>query len=250
MPAAAARKPATRKPAARKPATRKAPTRDQRNARALERARNGHAKPRARTAPATHRRKSGAVARPATRSAPRPKAAPRTTARPVARPIARVAQGSASVLLDQLVRGRTWVGFIGVLLAGIVFLNVSVLETNRGIARTDAKAAELERTNSTMREKVAALGSPERIQELAEARGYVLPLPGDVTYIKPNRHRDAKLASHRIEPPGGETVLATAAPPAAQPPAPEPTATTPQSATPPSAIPPEPVAATAPVATP
>jgi cell division protein FtsL len=172
------------------PATRpKTGTRAARNQRALQRARNTHAG--TRTAPAP-RRKSG----PATRPRPVRRATPTQAPR-----VARIAQGSASVVLDQLLRGRSWVALVGALLAGIVFLNVSVLELNRGIARTDAKSATLERTNSTLRERVATLGSAERIQRLAEQRGYILPQPGDVTYLHPATPSQARLAAARIQPP-------------------------------------------------
>jgi cell division protein FtsB len=98
-------------------------------------------------------------------------------------------------------RGQSWVILVGVLLAGIVFLNVSVLELNRGIASTDAKAGALERSNSSLRARVAALDSSERIQRLAEQRGYVLPQPGSVTYLRPHAKRDARLAATRITEP-------------------------------------------------
>jgi cell division protein FtsL len=148
-------------------------TRAARNARALERAR---------TAPAAPRRKSGPVRKP--------------SAAPV--PVRRVA---GSLVLDRLLRGRTWVVVIGALLAGIVFLNVSVLQLNRGIATTDSKAATLERTNSSLRERVATLNSAERIQRLAEQRGYILPQPGDVSYLKPASPAQARLAAQRITAP-------------------------------------------------
>jgi hypothetical protein len=255
MPAAAARKPA-RKPPARKPAGKPAArgrqaatTRAARNARALERARNGHPT-KGRAAPAAPRRKSGPAARPkpATRVA-----APRVATRP----LARAAQGGASAVLDGLLRGRGWVVLVGVLLAGIVFLNVSVLELNRGIARTDARATALERKNSTMRERVATLGSVQRIQRLAEMRGFLLPQPGDVTYVSPNRDRDARLAVTRMQPPAG-TVETTTPVPVPEPApvedaAPVETATPaaePAPVAPPPAASPEPVTAIAPPAAP
>src|SRR4051812_29547709 len=156
-----------------------------------------------RTAPAAPRRKSG----PVHRSYPQRTSAPRT----IARPLARAAQGSAALLLDRLLRGRGWVALVGALLAGIVFLNVSVLELNRGIAKTSARAATLERSNSTLRARVAKLDSAERIQSAAEARGFVLPQPGDVTYVRA-RHGDAELAAKRIEPPASNQSTGVAAP--------------------------------------
>jgi cell division protein FtsL len=174
----------------RAPAKRAQPsTRAARNARALERARNH--------APAAPRRKSG------------PAPARRPVATPAPRAARRVAKGSATILLDRLLRGRAWVALVGVLLVGIVFLNVSVLELNRGIATTDAKSAALERTNSGLRSRVAKLDSAERIQQLAQAKGFILPQPGAITYLKPRPSIDARLAAQRITAP---TVTQTAAP--------------------------------------
>ena len=211
----------------RAPAKRAAPkkgapaTRAQRNQRALANARASQraaARPATRTAPA--RRKSGPAARP-TR-------APRTTAAPS--PVARVLTSRGMPLIDRLLRGPAWVVIVGALLAGIVFLNVSVLELNRGIARTDAQAAVLERVNSGLRARVGKLDSGERIQQLAAARGFVMPQPGDVTFVKPRRS-DARLAAQRIKPPTptvatDSTSTATTTAPAGT------TPTTPSTATP------------------
>lgn len=166
-----------------------------------------------RPAPATPRRKSGPAPRPKRVGAPpRTTTRPRTTARPrtATRPIARAAQGSAALVLDRLLRGRGWVGLVGVLLVGIVFLNVSVLELNRGIATTSARATALERSNSKLRARVGKLDSAERIQREAEARGFVLPQPGDVSYLKPHSS-DAMRAAKQIEKPNGSTPGGTAA---------------------------------------
>jgi cell division protein FtsB len=110
--------------------------------------------------------------------------------------------------IDRLLRGPAWVVIVGALLAGIVFLNVSVLELNRGIARTDAQAGVLERTNSGLRARLAKLDSGERIQQLAADRGFVMPQPGDVTFVKPRRS-DARLAAQRIKPPAVPVTDAT-----------------------------------------
>lgn len=169
----------------------------------------------ARTAPLAPRRKSGPAPRRAPVAAPPPAA------------VARIAQGSATLLLDRLLRGRAWVALVGILLTGIVFLNVSVLELNRGIARSDAQSATLERTNSSLRSRVAGLDSTERIQRLAEARGFILPQPGDVTYLRPGGAAEARLAAARVQPPAAGTQPTSAAPSA---PATVPTAASPPSA--------------------
>jgi cell division protein FtsL len=235
-PATATREAAPRRAAPRKAATTgksTAPTRSQRNARAIAGARASQraaaapaARPRPRPGPA--RRKSGAATRKRTA--------------PAASPVARVLNSRGMPLLDRILRGPAWVVMLGVLLAGIVFLNVSVLELNRGIARTDAKAADLERTNSALRTRVAKLDSGERIQELATERGYVLPEPGQVTFLR-GRATDAKLAAERIVPPADSTTTTTGTTTTATPPA-----TTTSTATPPatttSSTAPAPVAAT------
>ncbi|HEY0633568.1 MAG TPA: hypothetical protein VGC98_16045 [Thermoleophilaceae bacterium] len=181
----------------RAPAKKSPTTRAQRNARAIANARTAQragAAPATRTAPgrtAPARRKSGPAAKPAPR---------KRTAAPAASPVARVLNSRGMPLVDGVLRGPGWVVMLGALLAGIVFLNVSVLELNRGIARTDAKSAELERTNSGLRARVAKLDSGERIQALAEARGFVMPQPGDVNYVR-ERGANVRLALQRITPP-------------------------------------------------
>jgi cell division protein FtsB len=176
----------------------------------------------ARTAPVAPRRRSGPVRKPMPQRT--------VTARPA---LARVAQGSAALLLDRLLRGRAWIGLVGVLLAGIVFLNVSVLELNRGIAGTAAKSTALERTNSTLRQRVATLDSAERIQRMAEARGFRLPQPGDVTYVRPSS-ATARLAAKNITAPASVATSTTNTPTASTTPAATQTATpvTPSSVTP------------------
>jgi cell division protein FtsB len=135
-------------------------------------------------------------------------------------------------LVDRVLRGPFWVVMLGALLAGIVFLNVSVLELNRGIAQTDSKAAALERTNSSLRSRVAKLDSGERIQQLAAARGFVMPQPGDVTFLSP-RGSDAKLAARRITAPTPDTTAVPTATttPTTTTPAPTTTTTTPPATT-------------------
>lgn len=203
--AAAAPRRSAAKGAAAAPARQKRASRNSKalaNARATQRA---GAAPATRTAPA--RRKSGPAAKPRQR--------PQRAPQPQSSPVARVLNSRGMPLLDRLLRGRGWVLIVGALLAGIVFLNVSVLELNRGIAQTDAKSAALERTNSDLRSRVAKLDSGERIQQLAAKKGFVLPAPGDVTYVRPRPRLDAKLAAKRISEPAGETVAtsgATAAP--------------------------------------
>jgi cell division protein FtsL len=197
-PAGGTKRPAKTRSAAKAPTRTPPAARAQRNSRAIANARatqRAAAAPATRTAPA--RRKSGPATRPARA---RPTTAPS--------PVARVLQARGMPLIDRLLRGPAWVVIVGALLAGIVFLNVSVLELNRGIAKTDAQAGVLERVNSGLRARVAKLDSGERIQQLAADRGFVMPQPGDVTFVKP-RSSDARLAAQRIKPPAAPATDAT-----------------------------------------
>src|SRR3954453_19012077 len=229
----APRKPATsRKPAAAgKSSARKsssATARSERNERALAKAR---ATQRAR--PAAQRARAVTAPRPAQAPARRKSGAakPRRATRPAASPVARVLNSRGMPLVDRILRGPGWVVMLGALLAGIVFLNVSVLELNRGIARTDTKSAQLERVNSALRARVARLDSGERIQGLAAARGVGMPMPGDVTYVR-ERASNGSLAAQRMVPPTPTTPMPTPTPTSTVPTSTTTTSTAPTSAQP------------------
>jgi len=191
-------------------------------------------------------RAATAPARPRTappRRAPRPAPAPRrrsgaTVPKRTRRApgIARVLEAPAARLLDALLTGRAWIVLIGVLLAGIVFFNVSLLGLNQGITRDSARAQALEQQNAQLRLAVADLGSSERIQQLAEKRGMIMPAAGQVTYLRSHKS-DARKAARNIQVPATQrpaTPAQTTVTQAGQPSA----ATPPPAATPPAASPP------------
>jgi hypothetical protein len=165
--------------------------------------------------PSPRERRPGGPRRPAVteRPAPRP---PRRRRAPGALLRGRLAAVRPAALLDRLLRGRAWVALIAVLLAGIVFLNVTLLEINGSIARMDADAAERERENAVLRLRIARLGSSERIQAAAARLGFAPVEPGRIGYLTPTR-RDAARAARALErwgpptPPGGEVASAPAA---------------------------------------
>jgi hypothetical protein len=134
-------------------------------------------RPQTRPRPAPPRRRSGATTRPRTQTG-----RARTAARSGAIP-----RGNFIAVLDRLLRGPAYIAAVGILLAGIVFFNVDVLELNHGIASTDSRAAQLKRDNAALTLQLAQLGSSERIQRLALAAGLVLPQPGDVRYLRAHR---------------------------------------------------------------
>jgi cell division protein FtsL len=190
---------------------------------------------------------------PHTRPAPRRKtarhAAPSRTTAPArrvsghARPAAPAARAVAlprgARVLDALLTGRIWIGLIGVLLAGIVFFNVDLLQMNREITQMADKATVIKRENDRLRHDYARLASSERIQEAAAALGLVYPAAGEVRYLQSQPKRDAHNASNRIIAPMEEAMpepLATPVAPITPTTPVTPTATTPPTTT---TLPPE-----------
>ena len=161
-------------------------------------------------ASATPRRSAVSGPAPARRHSPTPRrVAHPGRQRPAPKPAARSGPGRprpAGGLLDRLLRGRGLIALVGVLLAGIVFMNVHLLELNGGIGSMSERAAELRRQNADLRLEVARLGSSERVQRLAAEAGFTMPRPGEVTYLEPDRGADARHAARtldRAEPPAG-----------------------------------------------
>jgi cell division protein FtsL len=150
-----------------------------------------------------------------------------------------------SGVLDALLSGRGWIALIGVLLAGIVFFNVDLLQMNRDIARDAERAAALKRESARLRLEVARLASSERIQEAASGLGLVLPAPGQVRYLNAHPGRDARRAAKRITepdgtltPPAPASASDSAVPPAAATAPADPAATTSPTTPPPVTTPP------------
>jgi cell division protein FtsL len=185
-----------------------------------------------RRAPA-HRRVSGPASAPAVAFPVRVWSAP----------FARAARRRTGGVLDALLAGRGWIGLVFVLLAGIVFFNVDLLQMNRDIAQNADRISALKREIARDRLDVARLASSERIQESAAQLGLVLPAPGEVRYLKARPTRDARQAAKRITAPNlsyvppdpvdnaPEPVAPTATDPAAT----DPTTTTDPAATDPAA---------------
>jgi cell division protein FtsL len=200
--AAAATTPRPASPARRAPATRKAPARHSTRRRVSSRAGG-----------ATQRRMSGAAPGAAAVALP---------VRVLNAPFARAARARTGSLLDALLSGRGWIALVFVLLAGIVFFNVDLLQMNRDIARNADRISALKRENARLLLDEARLASSERIQEAAAQLGFVLPAPGEVRYLKARPTRDAGQAVKRITTPN--LTFVAPEPVAPEPVAPEPVA--------------------------
>ncbi len=147
-------------------------------------------------------------------TAPLPTRKPAPARKPAAKQ-APTRQPTGAMVLDKLLSGRGWIGLLFVLLAGIVFFNVDLLQMNREIARNADRAAAVKTENARLRTDLARLGSSERIQQVAARAGLVLPAPGEVRYLRAAPSADAKRAAERID--GGAAAapeVAPAVPPA------------------------------------
>jgi cell division protein FtsL len=120
---------------------------------------------------------------------------PRRTARPAPvgppRPLGvRIGQFVRALpdhaLLDRIIRGRVWIPLLGVLLVGIVAMQVTVLKLNAGIGRSLQQTTALQGENELLRANVARLSDSERIEALAARLGMVMPPPQEDRFITPS----------------------------------------------------------------
>jgi hypothetical protein len=160
----------------------------------------------------------GATAAPATpRQMPIP-SRPRPVRRRVARP-ARTAPLSARALgfvqslpdralVDRLVRGRAWIPLLGVMLAGIVAMQVELLKLNSTIGHGIDRSATLQSQNEQLRASVAGLADDQRIEGLAAKMGMVMPSPDNVVFVAPQGGADVQQAVGKMRAPDA-SALAT-----------------------------------------
>src|SRR4051812_33130546 len=78
-------------------------------------------------------------------------------------------------VIDGLLRGRAWIWLIGVLLGGIVAMQVSLLKLNAGISRAVTASSTIERQNADIEADIARLSSVERVRAAADREGMVMP---------------------------------------------------------------------------
>jgi cell division protein FtsL len=183
-------------------------------------------------APAAPRRVSG-PARPATRPTARPTARP--SARPATRPAARPSGESVRVrraprtaaprtaaaprrplgvraaaylrtlpdhsVLDRVVRGRLWIPLLGVLLVGIVAMQVEVLKLNASVGHAMVRASTLQSRNQQLRVDVSQLSDDQRIMADAANMGMAMPAPSTPKFVAENGRTDLARALSNIHAP-------------------------------------------------
>jgi hypothetical protein len=111
---------------------------------------------------------------PARAQRPRPRPRPRPRATPKRKPRART--GVAG--------GLVWIIVAGVLLAGIVALNVAVLRLNVKLDRLNGEREQLRGGNAAISSQLSSAASSPRIQNLAQKRLGLVPAdPATMTYV-------------------------------------------------------------------
>jgi hypothetical protein len=86
-------------------------------------------------------------------------------------------------LLDRIVRGRLWIPLLGVLLVGIVAMQVEVLKLNAGIGRAMIRTAALQTQNQRLRDTVSQQADPNRLMTDAADQDMQMPAPSQPKFL-------------------------------------------------------------------
>jgi hypothetical protein len=115
-------------------------------------------------------------------------------------------------MVDRLVRGRTWIGLLCILLIGLVGLNVSLLKLNAAAGRNAEWAKKLRVDHADLQARVSRLRSAAHIQAEGRSMGLVMPAAADVHYLNSNPLRDARQAANRkrLTPPWSDDDIVSA----------------------------------------
>ena len=151
-----------------------------------------HAAVRTRTAPIHPRRVSG----PARRLAP---AGPVPRGRTGA--FERISRIPDHRVVDRVLRSRGCIWLIGILLGGIVAMQVSLLRLNSGISRAVQTQSTLEKQNMALQSSIAELTSGERVTTAAAGGQMIDPPAGQTRYVEAHPRTDPARAARRYKPP-------------------------------------------------
>lgn len=182
-------------------------------------------KRRARSARTSGRSPAARVATPSRRASPKRSPRTRSSAAPARRTAAKHsritppggiamlpvhavggAAGAVGGMADSgvvigMTRGRIWIGVLGILLGGIVGLNVWGLSLSASTTGIAGKIDELERKNSVLEGTNAKRLSSDRIQRAAGRLGLITPTPKAISFVEV-KENDAAKAAQRLA--GGE----------------------------------------------
>jgi cell division protein FtsL len=107
-----------------------------------------------------------------------------------------------STLLDRVIRGRIWIPLLGVLLVGIVAMQVAILKLNAGVGAAIQQTTSLQSRNDALRESVTGLSNEQRIETIAARHGMVMAPPDSVKFLHPGGSGYVHAAAANIHSPG------------------------------------------------
>jgi hypothetical protein len=164
------------------------------------------------TAPAPARKAPVRRKPPALKAAPARKAPVRKPPAPRKAPTRRpggqlipIAAGAAtavrqlpdSSLMVRMTRGRVWIGVLGVLLVGIVAINVVTLSLSATAGHIEGNIQALEEENSLLSGRDARLYGSARVQHEAAAFGLVAAPSDGISYLQASK-QDVAIAAQRL----------------------------------------------------
>ncbi|HEU4707131.1 MAG TPA: hypothetical protein VFS64_08095 [Solirubrobacterales bacterium] len=164
-----------------------------------------------RKAPARKPTRSKAAAAPARAPVRRAPARKPATRAPAARPKLAVVAGRTAVavrdlpdsgLVVRMTQGRLWIGVLGVLLVGIVALNVATLSFAATSGKVDEQITALEKENSMLESRAAQHYSTARVRAEAAELGLAMPTTEEPKLIEP-KPGDVAAAASRLAAAGG-----------------------------------------------
>ncbi len=146
-----------------------------------------------------------AAAATARRAAPARAPRRRAPARRPAGQLIPIAAGAATAvrnlpdsgLMVRMTRGRAWIAVLGVLLAGIVALNVVTLSLAAGAGHVGQNIQALEEENSILRSRDAQRSGAARVRHDAAALGLSAAPADQIGYVRASP-RDVEIAARRL----------------------------------------------------
>ncbi len=113
-----------------------------------------------------------------------------------------VGQLPDSGLVVRMTRGRAWIAVLGLLLAGIVSLNVITLSFAASSGKIDAQATVLSEENSILRAREARLFGTGAMRNAAGGLGLAMPSSDEIHFTEAGPD-DVAVAAQRLAAAGG-----------------------------------------------
>jgi hypothetical protein len=107
-----------------------------------------------------------------------------------------------STAVRRMSQGRAWIAIIGVLLIGIVAINVVTVSYGAMSSRIGTDTAELQRQNSILSSQITQSLSMPRVREAATTAGMAVPAPDEIVY-RQYQPGDIAAAAQRLAAEGG-----------------------------------------------